>query len=130
MANSQVPDTLYKYFPPDRIDVLENLELRFSRPSEFNDRFDSHFLVSGSQGLGGVSARVKLQSRIGVLCLTEKANNHLMWVNYAHNHAGFVLGFDAHAAFFSNDERTLSKVKYRERPKVVTEASVDACFYK
>jgi hypothetical protein len=32
---------LYKYFSPDRIDVLKNAELRFTQPEEFNDAFDS-----------------------------------------------------------------------------------------
>jgi len=31
------PSTFYKYCPPERIDILENLEVRFSSPSDFND---------------------------------------------------------------------------------------------
>lgn len=34
------PSILYKYFPPARIDVLENLEVRFTPPKEFNDPFE------------------------------------------------------------------------------------------
>jgi len=45
VVRDQPPAILYKYFPPERIDVLENLSLRFTRPTEFNDTFDTHFLV-------------------------------------------------------------------------------------
>ncbi len=31
---------LYKYFPPERIDVLENFKVRFTPPLYFNDPFD------------------------------------------------------------------------------------------
>jgi hypothetical protein len=44
------PAILYKYLPPERIDVLENQELRFSPPSKFNDTFDSHFWFPASRG--------------------------------------------------------------------------------
>ena len=33
-------DTLYKYVPPARVDVLENCAIRFSPGSSFNDAFD------------------------------------------------------------------------------------------
>jgi len=31
---------LYKYFPPERIDVLQNLKIRFSQPNTYNDPFE------------------------------------------------------------------------------------------
>ena len=36
---------------------------------------------------------------MGVLCLTERPDNHMMWVNYARNHTGFVIGFDLASPF-------------------------------
>lgn len=39
---------LYKYFHPDRVDVLERTQLRFSPPHVFNDPFD---LKPNIQGL-------------------------------------------------------------------------------
>ena len=42
---------------------------------------------------GGLKARHGKAQR-SILCLTEQSNNHLMWVNYARNHTGFVLGFE------------------------------------
>lgn len=43
---------LFKYLPPERVDVLSNLAIRFTPPSEFNDPFESHqatvFEIDGS----------------------------------------------------------------------------------
>jgi len=100
---------LYKYVPPERIDILESMELRFSPPSEFNDQFDTHFLLPKDKRSSGIAARFKLRARLGVLCLTERPDNHLMWVNYARNHTGFVLGFDANAPFFTRTRRFFEK---------------------
>ena len=124
------PPTLYKYCPPERIDILENLAIRFSRPAEFNDQFDSHCLVPQVQGSKAKVARLRLKSSLGVFCLTERPDDHLMWVNYARNHTGFVIGFDARAAFFRDDGRILRQVEYRATPPVLEDASVDACFVK
>jgi hypothetical protein len=124
------PTILYKYLPPDRIDILENMQLRFSRPTDFNDTFDSDFLVPKSQGIGAKAARYHLKNQLGVLCLTEKADNHLMWVHYAKNHTGFILGFNTHVPFFSEKNRILRKVTYQNRPDVLSNADLNVCFYK
>jgi len=130
VPKSPVPAVLYKYLPPERIDVLENMGLRFSPPSQFNDTFDTHYLVPKSQGLTGKAARSMLKNRLGILCLTERPNNHLMWVHYASNHTGFVLGFNARASFFQENNRVLRKVVYQNAPKVLSEADASVCFYK
>ena len=124
------PRILYRYFSPERIDVLESMELRFSRPSEFNDTFDTHYLVPRDQSTKRSLERVRLRAKLGILCLTEQSNNHLMWVNYACNHTGFVIGFDANAPFFAEDGRRLDHVQYRKLPDVVAAGGVDACFRK
>jgi len=63
---------------------------------------------------------------IGVLSLTEKADNLLMWAHYAQQHTGFVIEFDADDLFFhqrrsdSDEFGYLRKVNYSEnRPNVV-----------
>lgn len=127
---SPVPEVLYKYLPPERIDILESMELRFSSPSQFNDTFDTQYLVPRSQGLKGKAARTLLRNRLGIFCLTERRDNHLMWVHYARNHTGFVLGFNARASFFQEDNRVFRKVAYRKGPKVFSEADMNVCFYK
>jgi hypothetical protein len=130
VPESAAPAVLYKYLPPERIDILENMGLRFSPPSEFNDTFDTHYLVPRSQGSKGKIARLLLKNRLGILCLTERPDNHLMWVHYARNHTGFVLGFNAHASFFRENDRILRKVSYQKGPKVFSEADASVCFYK
>lgn len=53
-----------------------------------------------------------------------------MWVHYAKNHTGFVLGFSSAASFFGDNGRTLKKVIYQERPNVLPEPDINACFHK
>lgn len=130
VPETTVPPTLYKYCPPERIDILEGLQLRFSPPSSFNDTFYTYHLLPAASESRAKLDRVKLRFRLGVLCLAERSDNHLMWVNYARNHTGFVLGFDAKAAFFNETGRILKKVVYRSRPKVLPAPDMCACFYK
>jgi hypothetical protein len=125
-----VPTTLYKYCSPERIDIVENLQIRFSRPSEFNDTFDSYHLIPAAAGQPAKAERLRLRARLGVLCLTERSDNQLMWVNYAKDHTGFVIGFDARSAFFGEDERLLRKVQYRKKPRVLPAPDRCGCFYK
>jgi hypothetical protein len=40
-TNTTVPQVLYKYLPPERIDVLESGKIRFTQPAVFNDLFES-----------------------------------------------------------------------------------------
>lgn len=42
----------------------------------------------------------RINKRLGVLCLTEKPDNLLMWAHYAQNHQGFVIEFDDTHSFF------------------------------
>jgi hypothetical protein len=124
------PATLYKYFPPERIDILEDRALRFTSPTEFNDTFDTHFLLPKDHSNQGVIARYRLKTKLGILCLTERPDDHLMWVHYAKNHTGFVLGFNSAAPFFAENSRTLGKVIYQDHPSVLRDPNFDACFHK
>lgn len=65
----------------------------------------------------------KLEELVGILCLTEKPDNLLMWAHYAESHQGFVIEFDSTDVFFnqrlsSEDElRHIRKVEYsKKRP--------------
>jgi hypothetical protein len=40
---------LYKYLSPDRIDVLENLRIRFTQPLYLNDPYETNPVVTGSE---------------------------------------------------------------------------------
>lgn len=63
----------------------------------------------------------KLNELLGILSLTEKPDNLLMWSHYASSHEGFVIGFDTNNRHFDerrgpNDElRYLRKVEYRDQ---------------
>jgi len=39
-SNDSLQMTLYKYLHPDRIDLLQNLLIRFTQPGAFNDPFE------------------------------------------------------------------------------------------
>ena len=52
-----IPEVLYKYCPPERIDNFETMQVRFSSPPELNDTFDSHYLVPNVLGVKGRTAR-------------------------------------------------------------------------
>lgn len=62
----------------------------------------------------------KFNELLGILSLTEKPDNLLMWSHYAESHTGFVIGFDSAHKYFDErkspkDEfRHLRKVEYRE----------------
>lgn len=66
-----------------------------------------------------------MNKEIGILSLTEKNDNLLMWSHYSSNHSGFVIEFDEDHHFFnqrSNEKeirKHLKKVRYSsERPEV------------
>jgi len=124
------PAVLYKYYPPERIDIIESQDLRFSAPREFNDAFDSYHLLPRSSDVKANVERMKLRNELGILCLTERADNQTMWVNYAKNHTGFVMGFDPSSPFFCSDGRVLRRVIYQDRPPIFPTADDNACFYK
>lgn len=134
LAKSKLPPTLYKYCPPERIDILSDLRIRFSPPSEFNDTFDTQFRpapsekVSQSERAKLKIARSRRRNQLGILCLTKDPDNHLMWVNYARDHKGFVIGFRTDAPFFQAGGNGLRRVIYEPPPPDSPEE--DACFYK
>jgi hypothetical protein len=66
-----------------------------------------------------------INRHIGVLCLTERPDDPVMWSHYAQSHRGFVIQLDSEHAFF-NQRRSdadefgyLRKVRYDERPSTV-----------
>jgi hypothetical protein len=80
-----------------------------------------------------------VNENLGVLCLTEKPDNLLMWAHYADHHRGVVIEFDGNHAFFNRrvgaqDEfRHFRKVVYTEdRPTVFLNDSnaVDFFYFK
>jgi tetratricopeptide (TPR) repeat protein len=75
--------------------------------------------------------------RFGVLSLTERPDNLLMWAHYAGEHSGFLIEFDGRHAFFDQAESAealecrLQPVKYSEqRPSVGWKGYVRALLTK
>jgi hypothetical protein len=130
IAKTEPPPVLYKYYPPERLDVIEGLEVHFSSPSKFNDAFDTYHLLPRTSDPKVRIARSKLRTEMGVLCLTKRPDNHIMWVSYARNHTGFVVGFDAASSFFQEEGRELRAVIYQPRPPIFSEPDENGCFYK
>jgi hypothetical protein len=137
---------LYKYFTPDRVDVLRNAMIRFTPPAALNDPFDCspRYLTTGELENAPESevcpgcAQVYVQTlqltlssedrrSVGLVCLSEKPDSLLMWAHYADCHRGFVIGFDTSQSFFSKstDGTGLWKVTYGDRrpslPKEIVE---------
>lgn len=64
MSRAKPPCWLYKYFPPDRIEVLKERRIRFTPPGSFNDPFDCRTPFSlGVKIDGSISLSVPI--RIG-----------------------------------------------------------------
>ncbi|MDQ6759643.1 MAG: DUF2971 domain-containing protein [Acidobacteriota bacterium] len=116
-APSTDPPVLYKYYPPKRLDVFDTRIARFTAPTEFNDAFDSYYDTPAKEYL---PHRSRFRRDVGIFCLTEDPNNHLMWVHYAEQHKGFVLGFATQSTLFADAGRTLRKVTYEPLPPQIT----------
>ena len=66
-----------------------------------------------------------IKSKLGLLSLSSKKNDLLMWSHYANSHQGIVIGFNRHHKYFSQNknihdfEGLLKIVKYQyKRPKI------------
>lgn len=66
-----------------------------------------------------------MNKEIGIVSLTEKRDNLLMWAHYSSNHTGFVIEFDENHPFFDQRKNEkeirghLKKVRYSiDRPQI------------
>lgn len=115
--------------PKTRMEFWDNLLLRFTQPSAFNDPYDcmaSHSwlpekLMPGNSGFQDLAALFfdieeassKFNDNWGILCLSEDVKSILMWSHYSENHSGYVVGFDATHPFFAlNQKPGTNQVKY------------------
>ena len=129
---------LYKYLPPDRIDVLRDGMIRFTQLAALNDPFDCRPQFMKPEDLSmhfdGEQCCIEWYVRslqevwlstsrasVGLLCLAESFDNLLMWSHYTQDHKGFVIGFETDHPFFaqSEDGTGIYKVRYSsDRPYV------------
>jgi hypothetical protein len=109
---------LYKYVIPKRIDVVRRQMIRFTPPGFLSDPFECriayNLTTSTSGGHGNEVHKVfdpdeyiRLWRRMasaewGILCLTKRPDNLVMWGHYANAHRGFLLEFDSENPFFNN----------------------------
>jgi len=120
----KIPEKLYKYVPPERIDILINLKIRLTPveelndPNEFRPRFEpitindirsfcqhdfrlknipfhTALLASVKEEEFTVKKLEELRDKTGILSLTCDDKNPVMWSHYAANHKGFVIQFDS-----------------------------------
>lgn len=73
---------------------------------EFSNHLNKEYALSMREEM-----YADISYKIGVLCLTDRPNNALMWGHYAKGHYGFVIEFDETHPFFDLKE----KVKYSRR---------------
>lgn len=121
---------LYKYYPPERLDIFENWSIRFTDPSRFNDAFDTNF--DAGDDLRRMLVKILFHRRLGIFCLSEDPNEQLMWVHYAAQHTGFVVGFLTADKVFTEDNSVLLPVIYGDPPSETlrNEPQIELCRYK
>jgi hypothetical protein len=127
MIVNQRPRLLYKYYSPERLDIFNNWTVRFSNPMDFNDAFetswpDTHDLSQ--------TKLLDFRRSLGIFCLTETPDDHLMWVHYAARHKGFAVGFRTGDELFSDAGGELRKVRYEPCPSNIMPPSKEVCLYK
>ena len=59
---ADLPKAIFKYVSPDRIDILGNLQVRFTQPSCFNDPFEAQLCIDGLED----EARLTEKAEAGV----------------------------------------------------------------
>lgn len=97
---------LYKYLSPERIDVIQNMKIRFTPVVSLNDPFEFSMMIG--------NAEYQVDPRCAKNCtkflsLSRNNSNILMWSHYADCHQGFVIGFDRSHPYFSEAQ----SVRYR-----------------
>ncbi|WP_395602850.1 DUF2971 domain-containing protein [Pseudomonas sp. A1230] len=136
-TSSELLEKLREAASKDHTELYEQTGLaRIGFTKEYFNRYMSRFLLSAEpfamQVVGAMIPQTQkmifdsMNSRIGVLCLSEKNDDLLMWAHYADCHKGFVIEFDSECDFFNrtlgpkDSFRHLRKVDYsQKRPAVM-----------
>ena len=115
---------IYKYYSYSdySLDVLQNNQLFFSFPSNFNDPFDSSALLVKPYKKFcdsiGITSIDEIFEKQGVCCFTKsiKPDNKHFWSLYAGNYTGFALEFDEDELNSKYWTLHLEKVHYFDNP--------------
>lgn len=109
---------LFKYLPPERVDVIQNLAIRFTQLLSLNDPFE-HSLMIGSHEYA--LNETESSDEVKFISLSRNHANLLMWSHYAASHKGFCVGFKKNNPYFIN---ALS-VRYRRLRSSLNGANYD-----
>lgn len=72
-------NAIYKYCPPERIDILENLKIRVTQPICFNDPFETATIAKGSfASLSYQDAKKSFDRFQGSKILTSESDNKML----------------------------------------------------
>lgn len=97
---------LFKYLPPERIDVLYGLKIRFTPLLSLNDPFE--YSVKIGPNIYELEENSSTDETKFV-SLSRNNTNLLMWSHYTDCHRGFCIGFKRDHNYFSKAE----SVRYR-----------------
>ena len=114
---------LYKYISFESgLAVLQSHAIGYSRPPDLNDPFEvsSYYGVPSRDDFSAQLIAPLLefaclstwQESTAILSLTRTPLNPLMWSHYAVNHMGFVFGFDAARAGFTDEQKNLVPAQF------------------
>ncbi len=144
---------VYKYLPPERIDVIDSLSIRITQPVSLNDPFEyfnlfdfSEFETKNPQNneiLAYTNDQIteelhksinkSINEKFGVVSFSKNELSNLLWAHYAKNSTGYVIGFNPSDKMFSTKIKNLksafNEVKYSEtRPKFkIEDLRIDHC---
>lgn len=97
---------LYKYLPPERVDVLTEQRLRFTPLLSLNDPFE--YSVKIGKHIYELAEDVSTDETKFV-SLSRNHTNLLMWSHYGASHSGFCIAFRRDHKYFDKAE----SVRYR-----------------
>lgn len=113
---SEIPDAIKKTLPKSKVREFVKIQI------ESNGQLFESLMESATKQFSAVLSE-KSNEAIGVLSLTQKPDNLLMWSHYADSHKGFCIGFNSEHSFFNRKRSEkdefyyLRKVEYlKERP--------------
>ncbi len=121
-------------------DALDSFAKSQVSKEQFRTLMQSYLLMAEQQS-GSIFSQLALHAQekihqvssqhMGVLCLSERHDDLLMWAHYADCHKGFVLEFDSDSPFFHQSRseqdslRHLEAVLYRKERPAITLADTD-----
>ena len=118
---------VFYFCSPAGVKVLEDLEVKITRPAEFNDPFEFLPRPNGSKRFSDEEAKMCESFHLTgaqffhYLCFCRGYQNPRMWAQYAADHHGLVIEFDLGKEPFSNftiENGGLLEVHYDKNERV------------